>query len=422
MNETPLEILFSALFVLLILSGFFSSSETAMMALNRYRLRHLAKKSRGARRAAEMLDRPDRLIGLILIGNNLVNNAAAALAGLIAFKLYGDAAVALATLILTLVMLIFAEVTPKTIAAYKPESVAFRATWILSPLMYVFYPFVWLVNMVSGVLVRLAGINPAKAREEALSAEELRSLMTATSHRIPDKNQGMLTNILEMEGVEVEDIMVPRNEIFGIDLEDDEETIIDQLVSSEYTRLPVFKEDINDIVGILHLRNSAQLFRDGNFSKEELESMVREPYFIPENTPLHVQLHNFQNEKRRIGIVVDEYGQVMGLVTLEDILEEIVGEFTSDIADNIEDILPQKDGSFVIDGSATIREINRALDWDLPTEGPRTLNGLILEILESIPENDVCLKVEDYRLETLQISENRIQAVRAEYAAEIEDN
>lgn len=413
MNETPLEILFSALFVLLILSGFFSSSETAMMALNRYRLRHLAKTNRGARRAAKLLERPDRLIGLILIGNNLVNNAAAALASLIALRLYGSAAVAIATFILTLVMLIFAEVTPKTIAAYKPETVAFKASVILMPLMYISYPLVWLVNVVSGVLVRLFGINPAKAREEALSADELRTLMTTTSHRIPDKNQGMLANILDLEKVEVEDIMVPRNEILGIDLADDDESIVEQLLSSEYTRLPVFSEDINNILGILHLRNAALLFKDGSFDKGLLKDVLREPYFIPENTPLHVQLHNFQNEKRRIGIVVDEYGQVMGLITLEDILEEIVGEFTSDIADNIEDILPQKDGSFVIDGSASIREINRALDWQLPTEGPRTINGLLLEILESIPESEVGVEIEGYRFETLEIGENRIQAVRA---------
>ncbi len=414
MNNTSLEILFSALLVLVILSGFFSSSETAMMALNRYRLRHLVKTGhKGATRASKMLQRPDKLLGLILIGNNLVNNAAAALAGIIAYKLYGDTAVAIATLILTLVMLIFAEVTPKTIAAYQPERVAFPATLILRPLMMVFYPAVWLVNRISGILVRLFGINPNKAREDALSADELRTLMGTTSHRIPDKNQGMLLNILDLEGVNVDDIMVPRNEVFGIDLDDSDDDIVQRILTSEYTRLPVYEEDINNILGIIHLRNASSLFHNRAFNREALKKLVREPYFIPENTPLHVQLHNFQHEKRRIGIVVDEYGAVLGLVTLEDILEEIVGDFTSDIADNIEDIQAQEDGSYTIDGAATVREINKALGWELPTDGPRTLNGLLLEILESFPEANVGLSIGDYRFETLKIGENRVKSARA---------
>lgn len=414
MNDVPLEILFSALLVLIILSGFFSSSETAMMALNRYRLRHLVKTGhRGAIRASKMLRRPDKLLGLILIGNNLINNAAMALTTLIAYHLYGDAAVAAATFLLTLVMLIFAEITPKTVAAYRPEKVAFPASAILKPLMVVMYPLVWLVNKVSGLLVRLFGINPDKAREEALSVDELRTLMGTTTHRIPDKNQGMLLNILDLEEVDIDDIMVPRNEVYGIDLDDSDEQIVECLLNSEYTRLPVYEEDINNIVGILHLREAPALFHNRSFERDHLLKLVREPYFIPENTPLHVQLHNFQHEKRRIGIVVDEYGAVLGLVTLEDILEEIVGEFTSDIADNIEDIQPLDDGSYSIDGAATVREINKALEWELPTEGPRTLNGLLLEELEAIPENNVGLRIGEYRFETLELGENRVQTARA---------
>ena len=414
MNDTPLEILFGALLVLVILSGFFSSSETAMMSLNRYRLRHLANTgNRGARRASEMLRRPDKLLGLILIGNNLVNNAAAALAGIIAYNLYGDAAVAIATLVLTLVMLIFAEVTPKTIAAYRPEGIAFPATLILKPLMFVLYPAVWLINAISGVLVRLFGINPAKARSDALSADELRTLVGTTSHRIPDKNQGMLLNILDLDNVSVDDIMVPRNEVYGINLDASDEDITREIMSSSYTRVPVYEENINNIVGILHLRNSPRLFYKGPFDRDKLKQVLREPYFIPENTPLHVQLHNFQQDKRRIGIVVDEYGAVMGLVTLEDILEEIVGEFTSDIADSIEDIVPQEDGSYVIDCAATVREINKALGWKLPTTGPRTLNGLLLEVLESIPESNVGLSIGDYHFEITKIGRNRILSARA---------
>jgi Mg2+/Co2+ transporter CorB len=418
LNDTPLELLILALLILVIVSAFFSSSETAMMSLNRYRLRHLAKTgNRGAKRASGMLQRPDKLLGLILIGNNLANNAAAALAGIIAYNLYGDAAVAIATLALTLVMLIFAEVTPKTIAAYRPERIAFPATLLLKPLMFALYPAVWMINHISGVLVRLFGINPAKAREDALSADELRTLMGTTSHRIPDKNQGMLMNILDLDTVTIDDIMVPRNEVFGIDLRDSDERISHRILTSNYTRLPVFEGDINNIVGLLHLRNAPRLYSKGPFNRSKLTQLLHEPYFIPENTPLHVQLHNFQKAKHRIGVVVDEYGAVMGIITLEDILEEIVGEFTSDIADNISDIVEQDDGSYLIDCAATVREINKALGWELPTEGPRTINGLLLEELESIPENCVGLAIGDYRFEITELGENRIQTVRASQAS-----
>ena len=414
MNDTPLEILFSALAILIVVSAFFSSSETAMMALNRYRLRHAANTgNRGAKRASEMLERPDKLLGLILIGNNLVNNAAAALAGIIAYNLYGDAAVAVATLLLTLVMLIFAEVTPKTIAAYRPERIAFPATVILKPLMWVLYPAVWLINTLSGILVRLFGINPKDAREDALSADELRTLMGTTSHRIPDKNQGMLINILHLDTVTIDDIMVPRNEVFGLDLNDSDQVIARKILTSNYTRLPVYRDDINNIIGMLHLRNAPRLFSKGPFDREKLEQLLHEPYFIPELTALHVQLHNFQKNKHRIGVVVDEYGAVMGIITLEDILEEIVGDFTSDIADNVEDIEVQDDGTYLIDGAATVREINKALGWELPTEGPRTLNGLLLEVLEAIPENSVGVVVGDYRFEISELGENRIEKVLA---------
>lgn len=414
MNDTPLGMLISALLALVVVSAFFSSSETAMMALNRYRLRHLANTgNRGAKRASKMLERPDKLLGLILIGNNLANNAAAALAGIIAYNLYGDAAVAVATLILTLVMLVFAEVTPKTIAAYRPERIAFPATIVLKPLMFVLYPAVWLINHMAGVLVRLFGVNPASAREDALSADELRTLMGTTSHRIPDKNQGMLINILDLDTVTIDDIMVPRNEVYGIDLNDSDETISHKILTSNYTRLPVFEDDINNIIGVIHLRNAPRLYSKGPFNRAKLRQLLHDPYFIPENTLLHVQLHNFQKAKHRIGVVVDEYGAVTGIVTLEDILEEIVGEFTSDIADTIDDIVVQEDGSYQIDAAATVREINKALGWKLPTQGPRTLNGLLLEELEAIPDNCVCVVIGEYRFEVTEMGENRIQSVLA---------
>jgi Mg2+/Co2+ transporter CorB len=279
--------------------------------------------------------------------------------------------------------------------------------------MWVLYPAVWMINNLSGILVRLFGINPKNAREDALSAEELRTLMGTTSHRIPDKNQGMLINILDLHTVTIDDIMVPRNEVYGLDLNEPDKVISRKILTSNYTRLPVYRDDINNIIGMLHLRNAPRLFSGGAFDRAELEQLLHEPYFIPEQTALHVQLHNFQKNKHRIGVVVDEYGAVMGIITLEDILEEIVGDFTSDIADNVEDIVVQGDGTYLIDGAATVREINKALGWELPTEGPRTLNGLLLEVLEAIPENAVGVAVGKYRFEISELGENRIEKVLA---------
>lgn len=414
MNSVSPEILFSILALLVLLSGFFSSSETAMMSLNRYRLKHMKKKGhKGAIRATKLLKRPDRLIGLILIGNNLINIAATALATMLALKLYGEAGVVIATFILTFVILIFAEVTPKTIAAYHPERVAFPASIILLPLMTLLYPFVWIVNHMSNALVRLFGINPAKHDEQSLSGEELRSIVGDAGSRIPQQHQGMLLNILDLEHMDVDDILVPRNEIYGIDLNSSDEEIAEQITSSDYTRLPVFREHINSIEGIFHLRHSVLAFKDGTLDRETLIDLLSEPYFIPENTPLNVQLANFQKEKNRVGIVVDEYGDVMGLVALEDILEEIVGDFTSNIAETIEEILPQNDGSFMIEGTAGVRDINKALDWELPTEGPRTLNGLLIEHLESFPDASCGVEIGNYQFEIIDAADKKIEVVRA---------
>lgn len=408
------EILFSILALLVLLSGFFSSSETAMMSLNRYRLKHMKKKGhKGALRATKLLERPDRLIGLILIGNNLINIAASALATVLALKLYGEAGVVIATLILTFIILIFAEVTPKTIAAYHPERVAFPASIVLKPLMTLLYPVVWVVNHMSNAIVRLFGINPAKYNEQSLSGEELRSIVGDAGSRIPQQHQGMLLNILDLEHMDVDDILVPRNEIVGIDLNNSDEEIAELITSSDYTRLPVYREHINSIEGTFHLRHSALAFKDGTFDRETLTDLLSEPYFIPENTPLNVQLANFQKKKNRVGIVVDEYGDVMGLVALEDILEEIVGDFTSNIAETIEEILPQKDGSFMIEGTTGVRDINKALDWELPTEGPRTLNGLLIEHLESFPDASCGVEIGKYQFEIIDAADKKIEVARA---------
>ncbi|MEM8560686.1 MAG: HlyC/CorC family transporter [Pseudomonadota bacterium] len=413
MNEAPLGLLFSILAVLILLSAFFSSSETGMMALNRYRLKHLKKQNhRGAIRASKLLDTPDRLIGLILIGNNLVNILASAIATVIAIRLWGDAGIAIATITLTLVVLIFAEVTPKTIAAFNPEKVAFPASFILSPLLKIAYPLVWLVSRFTNGLLRLLGVDPEHAGEDHLSKEELRTIVSESSALIPATRRSMLLNLLALEEVSVNDIMVPRNDVYGIDLDDSDDDILRSIQTSSHTRLPVWRDDINNVVGVLHLRNISKVIDRQGLDRAALEREMEKPYFIPESTPLNTQLVNFQNHKHRLAVVVDEYGEVMGLVALEDILEEIVGEFTSNLIDTTDNIFAQRDGTHIIAGTANVREINKALKWDLPTDGPKTLSGLILEYLESFPDANAGLAIGRYRLEILELEGNVVRSVR----------
>ena len=384
-----------------------------MMSLNRYRLKHLQKSHhKGAARAAKLLDRPDRLIGLILIGNNLVNIFASAIATVIAIRLWGDAGIFIATGALTLVILIFAEVTPKTIAALHPERVAFPASWVLLPLQKVMYPIVWLLGSVTNGLLRALGFDPEKPHDESVSSEELRTIVAEAGQLIPTRHRGMLINILDLEEVSVDDIMIPRNEVFGIDLDDDDDAIMQRIQTSSHTRLPVWRDDINKIEGVLHMRNISRVVDKDGLDRSALEREMDLPYFIPESTPLHTQLLNFQQKKNRLAVVVDEYGEVLGLVALEDILEEIVGEFTSNLAETVDNIFPQRDGTYIIDGTATIREINKSLDWELPTHGPKTLSGLILENLESFPDGNTGLEIDRYQLEILELEGNVIQAVR----------
>ncbi len=411
MNEASLTALFSLLVGLIVLSAFFSSSETGMMSLNRYRLKHLAKTGhKGARRANNLLKRTDQLIGVILIGNNFVNILASSIATVIAIRIWGDAGIAIATLLLTIVILIFAEVTPKTLAALFPEKIAFPASHILGPLLKILYPVVWLVNLFTGMILKLIGASAQDIANDHLSREELRTLVNEAGALIPSKHKDMLVSILDLEKVTVNDIMVPRNEVVGVDLEDDMDAILRQLRTSQHTRLPVYKGDINNIQGMLHLRNTSKLLMQEDINKAMIMQLCREPYFIPESTPLNTQLINFQKAKRRIGIVVDEYGDVLGIATLEDILEEIVGEFTTDYAATSPDVIPQDDGTFIIDGAAAVRTINKTLGWKLPTDGPKTLNGLIMEKLENIPETNVCLKIKSHRVEVLQIKDNVVKA------------
>nr|WP_105103136.1 HlyC/CorC family transporter [Microbulbifer pacificus] len=413
----PPGLLFALIGLLIVISAFFSSSETSMMALNRYRLRHQAKNGhRGAKRAVDLLSRPDKLIGAILIGNNLVNILASVIAGAVFTRLYGEAGVYYATAALTFVVLIFAEVTPKTIAALHPEKIAFPASVILQPLLWLMAPFVWFVGSISNGLARLVGVEAGKESEaEHLAPEELRTVVFESGALLPTKHKGMLLNVLDLDQATVEDIMIPRNEVIGLDLDSSAEKILKQLAESSYTRLPVYRGDINQVVGILHLRRAAQILRDGPeaLTAETLKSHLDEPYFVPEATPLPTLLMNFQQKKRRMGLVVDEYGEVMGIVTLEDLLEEIVGDFTaSPVPSDDEEIVAQEDGWYLVDGGTSIREINRTLHWELPTDGPKTFNGLIMEHLESIPEGNISLYIQSYLIEIVEVSDKMITSAR----------
>ena len=405
-------ILWVLLVILLILSAFFSGSETGMMALNRYRLRHQKKKSSGARRAAKLLEKPDRLIGLILIGNNAVNILAAIIANMLAIIYVGEAAAPwVATASLTVLVLVFSEVTPKTIAAQNPEWFAFRTSHILRPLMQVMVPLVVLINKFTNFVISLLGFDPTKDRDDGLDSEELKSLVDLSSHKLSSSNQGMLKGILDLENITIEDIMIPRNEMQGIDLEEPIETIKSAILDSEYTRQPLYKGDINNIIGVFNTRKAHHLLKSQKVSHKLVRQLSEKAYFIPESTTLMNQLLNFRDKKARFGIVVDEYGEVQGLVTLEDILEEIVGDFTTDIADQIDEIHKISKDKFEIDGGATIREINKATGWSLPTDGPKTLNGLVLEQLENIPDGNISFLIDNYCFETANIEGAMVKKV-----------
>ncbi len=411
-TEFQLSTLLGAIGIFTLLSAFFSGSETAMMALNRYRLAHLVKEGHpGARKAHRLLKRPDRLLGVILIGNILANSLGATVAALVGVQLFGETGLAAAPFVFTLVFLVFAEVAPKTIAAHNPERIAFPSAYVLAPLLKLLYPFVLLVNGMSNFVLRPFLQSHNLPGEDHLNMDELRTMLREGA-RIPKRPQDMLLRIVDLETVSVDDIMVPRSEIVGIDIDDPIADIVTQISSSQHTRLPVFKDNINNVIGMLHLRRTVRFIQQDTLSKADLLQLTREPYFVPKGTPLHTQLFNFQKQKRRVALVVDEYGDIQGIVTLEDILEEIVGEFTTDFSATMPEIHPQEDGAFFIDGTALIRDVNRALGWHLPTEGPRTLNGLILEHLEFIPETNLCIRLGDYLFETLQIKDNMINNVK----------
>jgi len=414
LDSIPLSSLFITLTILLLLSAFFSGSETGLMSLNRYKMKHLAEQGhKGARLAEKLLEKTDVLLSLILICNNLVNIAASAIATMIGMRLAGDMGVAIATGALTFVMLVFSEILPKTIAAIFPERVAFVVSYVLTPLKKIALPLVFLMNLIINGLMKLLHIR--KNESQGLSAEELKGVVLEAGKFIPTEHQDMLLSILDMEKVTVDDIMVPRNDIGGIDIEDDWKAIMRQLTGAAHARVVIYKGNMDkNVLGMLRVREAFRLMLERNeFTKEMLIRAVDEAYFIPEGTPLTTQLMNFKTNKERIGLVVDEYGDIKGLVTLEDILEEIVGEFTTSTAPTLaEEVKPQSDGTVIIEGSANLRDLNKMFDWNLDTEEVRTFNGLILEHLEEIPQEGTVCEVSGLQVTILEVSDNMIKQAK----------
>jgi len=397
---------------LLLCSAFFSGSETALMSLNPYRLKHMADHGHpGAKRAWKLLQQPDRLIGLILLGNNFINIIITQLATFIGYRLFDDSGIAIATGVLTLVLLIFAEVAPKTLGALHSEKLAYPAAFIYTPLLKLAYPLVWLINWMANSVLALIGVPTQIHNGNALSHEELKSVVKEAAEHIDQSHQEMLLRVLELEEASVKDIMIPRAEIEGIDLEWPPEEIEETIMQSNYTRMPVYVGNINNIVGYIHMRRILSLANADMLDREHIEKHMRKPYFIPESTSLTQQLLNFKKARRSHAIVVDEYGDVQGLVTMEDLLGEIVGEFTLD-SGVLSEILPQDDGSYIVEGSIDIRQLNRSLNITLPDDGPHTLNGLITEYLEVIPHAPTCVKINGYPLEITKTTDNSIALVR----------
>jgi len=411
--DISLGVLIGALVFLILLSAFFSAAEIGLMTLNRYRLRSLADTGhRGARIARKLLERPDRLLGVILLGNNFANIAASSIATWIALDWYGEKYIAIAAGLTTFIVLVFAEVAPKTLAALNPERVAFPAAYALQPLLWLLYPLVWLINAIANLTLRLFRVSIHRKPAAEVTAEELRALVREANVLIPESHQDMLLAVLDLEKVTVDDLMVPRGKIEGVDLDADWDDIVKQVTSSHYTRLPVYRGSLDNVTGMIHVRRVLNLMREGKLDAASLEQAVIEPYFIPSGTTLTTQLLNFRKVKRRIGMVVDEYGDIKGLVALDEILEEIVGDFTTQGMGKLEDVHPQPDGSYLVRGNVSLRDLNRQLGWNLPTDESRTLNGLIVEYLENLPEPGTSLMVHGYMVEILRTRGTAIEVAR----------
>ncbi|MGC1182303.1 HlyC/CorC family transporter [Legionella sp.] len=411
--DLHLSTLFILLFFLIILAAFFAGAEIGMMSINRYKLKHLVKKNnKQAIRVNQILSRPDLLLSIVLIGNTLANIVASTIATLIGQRLYGDAGVAIATVLLTLIILVFSEMIPKTYAAIYPQQVAFASSLPLKMLQKLFAPLVWISSFISNSVLRVFHISIDRVQKEALTGEELRSLVHETAGLLPIEHKGMLISLLDLETATVEDIMIPKAEIVGIDLEQPWLQLLEQLETAQHTRLPLYRSTIDNLVGMIHVRDVLNLALENKLNMNNLLSAGDAPYYIPEATPLNIQILNFRKMKKRSSFVVDEYGNILGLVTMEDILEEIVGEFTTDIAALSRDIIPQSDNSVIVDAGLTLRHLNRLMGWQLPLIGPKTLSGLIVEYLGYIPPAESCLIIDNYRIEILKISDNTIKSVK----------
>ena len=378
------------------------------MAINRYRLKHLAKENnKSAKRVTKLLRRTDRLLGVILIGNNFTHTLGTAIATVIAIRVWDESAVLAVTVFMTIIMIIFAEVMPKTIAALRPESIAFPSSYFLKPLLKILSPLVSLVSWISNGVTKLIGIDLEEA-EKQLSSEELKTILESSG--IPENQLNMLLGVFEMDYLSVNDVMIPKNEIEGIDINDDIEKIEKEIRNNDFSYIPFYNDNIENIVGFLGANEKAEYIGSESTDKELLKSLIVDPLYVPENTSLNNQLKNFQKEKKRVGVIVDEYGDVEGLITLRDIIQIVVGELSEDLGNT--DIMPQADGTFLIDGSLMVREINRRINWELPTNGPKTLSGLLLESAQSIPEANVGISIEGYRFETILIKDNVVKLVK----------
>lgn len=423
MADIPLSIVIGSLVFLVFLSAFFSAAEIAMVSLNRHRLKHLADSGhRGARIAQKLLARPDRLIGVILLGSNTINALFSSLTTYTVIQFWGkeESAIAIATVIITLVVLILTDLAPKTLAALHPERIAFPSAFMLRPLLWLIYPVVWVINGMANSLLWLLGVRTRTRSADQVSPEELRTIIMEAGILIPQSHQNMLLAILDLEKVTVDDLMVPRGKIEGVNLDEEWDDILSQITGSRYTRLPVYRGSLDNVTGMIHVRRVLNLMREDNLTKESLEQAIIEPYFIPSGTTLTMQLLNFRKAKRRAGLVVDEYGDIQGLVVLDEILEEIVGDFTAKTIGRTEDIHPESDGSYLINGSAHLRDINRQLGWNLPTDESRTLNGLIVEYLEDIPEPGTSLMIHGFQVEILRTRGTAIEIARVRPAPMIE--
>ncbi len=412
LNILSLPVLISLLVFLFSMSAFFSAAEIGFMAANPYRLKHLAKTSFAANTAEALLKYPERLLSVILIGNNFANISISVILTVLATQYFDGAEDLIFTILVTLGSIIIAEVPPKTIAAIFPERVAIVAAVPVRITLFLFFPLVWTTYALSNMILKVFGISMSQKSGGALSKEELKTAVFEAGKKLPRKHRAMMLSIIDLEQITIDEIMVPKNDIVGINIEEDWDDIISQLESCQHTVFPIYKNELNHTLGLVHIKNIMNLMASKTFDKTTFKEAIDEAYFVPEGTSLAMQLINFQKNKRRQALVVNEYGDVIGLVALEDILEEIVGEYTTDLITTRKDITPQPDGSILVDGSINVRFLNRTMGWELPLTGSKTLSGLIIELLEFIPESHTCLMVGTYPTEVIQTQNNRIKTVK----------